>query len=240
MLLNDRFVGSFGTVPPGDRSLIVKVAVSAARNGFAVVPMQDDAINPACALTLRDAKKDHECYHPLTEDTKVRAAFQRLTKDGKTCNLAIDIGQSNIGIATDVSWWEGPEISPTLIGLNGERIYVFDLNGYEGIVDPAIQTEGTLLVPPTTDDGGITRVELVGQLNHLTDNVPTETEEQEEVTPEQSRELWESRPEEEAKQDARIAALEEANERLTAQLDKLQQALVVGLTAMKELRDRKE
>lgn len=246
MLLNDRLVGSFGTVAPGDRSLIVKVAVAAVRNGFAVVPMQDDTVTPACALTIRDSKKPHECYHVLTEDTKVRPAFQRLTKDGNTCNLAIDIGASNVVVTEEVdSWWVGPEISPTLIGLDGRRYYVFDLDGsteedYARLPDNAM-TEGTLLVPPTTDDGGTTRVEIVGQINHLSDNKETETEDMTEN----------DRDENTIALAGRIEALElivadqgQAIDDLRGQLaglklttGKLQEAMITGLTAMKELRD---
>jgi hypothetical protein len=256
MLLNDRFVGSFGSVAAGDDELIVKVAVAAVRNGFAVVPMQFNSSEPACALTAAAAKKepDHECYHVLTEDTKVRATFQRLTKakagsdEKPRIGLAIDIGASNIAVTEEVeSWWEGPEISATLIMPDGRGVYVFDLSNsteedYSRLPDNVVN-EGTLLVPPSQFDGK--PVILIGQMNYLSDNHELfDNEEEETVTGEQARELWETRPMENNEMSSRIEELEQtvadqgqALDDLRATAAKFQEALVVALTTVKELRD---
>lgn len=231
MLLNDRFVGTFGTVAPGDRELIVKVAVAAARNGFGVVPLTDEG-EPACALGVRDAKKPHDCYHVLTVDTQVRAAFNRLTKDGATCNLGIDLAASNIGITTDVSWWNGPELSPTLIMPEGERLYVFDVSDADQRVienlDGTFVMDGTLMVPPSClPNDPAAMVRLIGQMNYLKDN---NAEKEETVTPEETRELWENRPAETLALEARIDSLEN-------QVAALKSALIVALTNIKELKE---
>lgn len=227
ILLNDRFVGSFGVVAPGDDELIVKIAVAAVRQGFAVVPMQYNSNEPACALTIRDSKKPHDCYHVMTEDTKVRAAFTRLikpTKDNENprVGLAIDLGASNIGVTHDISeWWVGPEISPTMVMPDGRALYVFDLTGY-GINDipDGMLCSGTLLVPPSIYDD--IPVVLVGQMNNFSDN-----EQEQEQTMSSPADLWNS--DREAEMNARIEALE-------ATVEKLQNALIVALTAMKEIK----
>jgi hypothetical protein len=164
MLLNDRLVGSLGIVAPGDDSAITKVAVHAVRNDLAVVPWKADVAEPACALGVRDSKKPHDCYHVMTEDTKVRAAFNRLTKDGAKVRLALDLEASGLGIMDDVSgWWEGPEISPTLEMPDGTQYYVFDIKSFEGELPERMVTKGSLLVPPSCDNGKPVR--MIGQMN---------------------------------------------------------------------------
>lgn len=268
MLLDDRFVGCFGTVAAGDKSLIAKIAVDAARRGFGVVPMQADAVNTACALGVRDSKKEHDCYHVMTEDTKVRAAFNRLIKADEQTNLAIDIGASNIGITSDVSWWVGSEISPTMLGLDGEAIYVFDLTDAdpEQIRGAGLTLEGLLLVPPTTDAEAGDYVQLVGQMNSLTDNVEKEdtgmndddrnnmasdfedgipegtvvvNPDKDEYRMEIPDTLWNNEAQDFAALSARLDDLSATVEGLTETIGRLQEALVVALTAMKELRDGK-
>lgn len=241
MLLEDRFVGSFGIVAAGDDELIVKVAVAAVRNGFAVVPMQFNSDAPACALTAAAAKKepDHECYHVLTEDTKVRATFQRLTKPkaGETekprIGLAIDLAASDIGVTEDVSWWVGPEISPTMVMPDGQGLYVFDLTGETDVPDGMITT-GTLLVPPSQVDDK--PVILVGQINSPSDNIPSDNNEEEDMSPEVET-IWNETDENTIAMAGRIEALELQIAELNETVDKLRNALVVGLTAMKEIRD---
>lgn len=246
MLLEDRFVGSFGIVAAGDDELVVKVGVAAVRNRFAVVPMQFDTNLPACALTAAAAKKepDHRCYHVFTEDTKLRTALTRMTKakagsdEKPRVGLAIDLAASEIGIAYDISqFWVGPPISPTLIGPDGEEIFVFDLSN--GDIDHEdIITEGTLLVPPSQVKGK--PVQLVGQMSSTSDNVQPEnplTEgtpvEEETVT----ENIWNDKDENTIALAGRIEALELQIGELNETIGKLQNALVVGLTAMKELRD---
>lgn len=239
MLLDDRFVGTFGIVAAGDRELITKVAVDAARKGFGVVPMQADGVNPACALGVRDAKKEHDCYHVMTEDTKVRAAFNRLTKDGAVCNLAIDLAASNIAVATDVSWWVGPEISPTLIGLDGEKLYVFDLTDVDVKqvmpISEFLTLDGILLVPPTADDEAGDHIQLIGQMNSINDNVAKEeTEMADEGVPDT---LWNNDAQDYAEMSERVEALGYQINELTEGFDRLKEALVVALTTIKELKD---
>ena len=256
ILLEDRFVGTFGTVPAGDRSLITKIAVEAARRGFGVVPMQADAVNPACALGVRDAKKEHECYHVLTSDTKVRAAFNRLTKDDGVVNLAIDVAASGIGWCHDVSdWWVGPPISPTMLGLDGDAIYVFELTDPRDMNNPHLHTTGTLLVPPTADDESGDYIQLIGQMNRLSDNVRTEIQEEATVAATENEEtvvvnpdkdefrmeiadtLWNNDPQDLAALTERLSKAEQDLVLLKDGFGKLQNALVVALTTLKELRD---
>lgn len=226
MLLDDRLVGTFGSVAAGDREKIVRIAVDAARRGFGVVPLADDGV-PACALTIRESKKPHDCYHVLTVDTQVRAAFNRLTKDGATCNLAIDLDVSMIGVTTDISWWVGPEISPTLVMPDKTALYVFDLTSYDAAELPdSMVTSGTLMVPPSYHSGTERAVELIGQMNYLSDNVRTDKEETVDIADNEAAAL-----------SARVESLELKLEEMAATMGKLREALVVALTAMKELQD---
>lgn len=254
ILLDDRFVGTFGVVAAGDDSAIVKVAVAAARAGFGVVPMQYNSSTPACGLTIRESKKPHDCYHVYTEDTKVRPAFQRLTKDEARVGLAIDLGISNIGVIDNVDWWEGPEISPTLVMPDDKVLYVFDLSDADqanpvdtkDIIPESMITSGTLLVPPSVFDDK--PVVLVGQMNKLSDNVRTETQEEETVAATETEvpdTLWNNDTQDVAVLTERVEALEIALresagtiEALTEKFGKLQEALVVALTTIKELKNR--
>lgn len=125
MLGVDRFVGVFGAVPAGDNDpdTLVRIAVGAVRQGFAIVVDRPLSKIPMCTLTTRDAKKEdeaaqaasreagnprwqnvrHDCglKHAITEDTDARRILKRLTKDDTRVNLGVELGASRM-VVVDV------------------------------------------------------------------------------------------------------------------------------------------
>lgn len=242
MLLNDRFVGTFGIVPAGDKTEIVKLSVAAVRAGFRIVVLRGH--EQICPLGVRDRKKPHECYHVFTEDTKMRAAMNRLVKEHgvEELNLALDIGASNLIVTTGrPDWWVGPEIGPTLLMPNGTHLYVFDTTDADPADMPDLPIPRELLmVPPSTLGGGA--VQLVGQLNYLTDNKKEETT----VDPQTADiedgtvpdTLWNNDAQDLAQLTDRVEALEIANREMAGTLEALREGMLVALGTIAELRDK--
>lgn len=123
MISIDVFADTFGAVPAGDTEKLVKIAVLAVRNGFAVVLDKPGSKVPLCVLTARAAKladreaqeearsagdphwdrRKHACglYHAFTDDAAVAKVIRRLVKNGITPNLGVEVGKSRM-VVVDV------------------------------------------------------------------------------------------------------------------------------------------
>jgi uncharacterized small protein (DUF1192 family) len=218
MLSNDRFVSVWGAVPAGDTENLVKIAVGAVRNGFAVVPCHPGTDEPMCALGVRDAKKEHECYHPLTVDTKARAAMTRLTKDGARPNLAVDLVASNLAVIENLTM---PGTSPTVVLPDGTTHHWFEVP--EGAVT-TFDRSGHVLVPPSILEAGPVR--LVGQTNQL----PKELIDMA-ATPAENLTIWGS-----TDTDERVEALEAEVAALKEDLAAAKKAAKTALAVILEMR----
>lgn len=211
MLSNDRFVASFGAVPAGDLSEIVKVGVHAVRNGFGIVPCHPDTAEPMCTLTAAAAKKepDHDCYHVITDDKQARTILTRLTRNEQTVNLAIDLEASKMIVRPDND-------NPTI--KIGNRGFAF-LEGEPSVTDH-------WLVPPSVVDG--TPLMLVGQTNPV--------EEEEPVTaPDDLAQRVEVL---ETETERSLSALEAEVDQLRTSFAAMKSALVVALKELQELKNR--
>lgn len=123
MISTDAFANTFGAVPAGDTERLVKLAVLAVRNGFAVVLNHPGTKKPLCTLVARAAKladaeaqalaKDagdsnwsrrrHACgiAHAFTDAASVAKVIRRLVKNGITPNLGVEVGRSRM-VVVDV------------------------------------------------------------------------------------------------------------------------------------------
>lgn len=123
MISNDTFAACFGSVPAGDTESLVRVAVHAVRNGYAIVPNRPGQKVPVCTLTARQAKqadtaaqqeakaagdvywqrRRHPCglHHAITEDTVARRVIARLLESAGPINLGIEVGRSRM-VVVDV------------------------------------------------------------------------------------------------------------------------------------------
>jgi hypothetical protein len=210
----------FGSVPAGDEENLVKIAVGAVRAGFAVVPCVRGTSEPQCTLTAQQAKKepDHHCYHPLTSDTMARTVINRLTKDGKLVNLAIDLGLSGMAVLENC---DVPGTTPT-VTVGQDHYHWFEVpEGVEPTAD--VLYHGHMLVPPSILDNNL--VMAVGQTNPL----PKELREEE--TAVETNTVWD-----ETDADQRVEELQARVELLEGQWDKMRNALKVALGEIAKLK----
>jgi hypothetical protein len=248
VLSNDRLVGVFGSVPAGDRSALVKIAVAAVRAGFHLVVCEDGSDKPVCTLTARDQKKDpdHECYHVLSDDKTTRTVLNRLTKakgDGSpasTYNLAVELEPSKLAVAVD---WTHPEISATMERPDGSTQTWFEVED-PGDVPEEFITKGALLVPPSLI--GEDPIRLVGQLNYWVEHLPIEgkftTRQETELTADLGeavqQSIWNDNvasDDHSTMDDARYEELKQENAELAARLDKMAQSMKDASDAMGEM-----
>jgi AAA domain/Bifunctional DNA primase/polymerase, N-terminal len=118
MIVNDRFVGTFGRVRAGDPEELRNVVVGAVRAGYAVVVNKPGSKEPMCTLTVRDAKaadmaakedakergdrfwdrRVHKCgfAHALTDDKVANRVMQRMIKTYGHVNIGLDPGRSKL------------------------------------------------------------------------------------------------------------------------------------------------
>jgi hypothetical protein len=203
-------VASFGSVPAGDLSDVVKVGVGAVRAGFGVVPCHPGTDEPMCTLTATAAKKDpdHYCYHVLTDDKNTRTVLTRLTRNDAQVNLAVDLEASRMAVL-------GGSDNPTVI-MHEQPLGDEWFEIPEGVTaTSAVISTGHILVPPSTLDGQ--PLQLVGQTNQL-------PEEYQEMTQES---IWEDPSDIED----RVKSLEE-------KVAVLQSVMTVILTELKGLKEK--
>ncbi|HYJ33772.1 MAG TPA: AAA family ATPase [Candidatus Binatia bacterium] len=119
MIATDKFAATFALMPPGDRSIMPTIARTAARNGYAVVPIAPNGKTPLCTLTARQAKAAdkaaqeaareagrgnwedarHACgiAHAITDPAVADRVFKRLTKErGGPINIGVEVGRSRM------------------------------------------------------------------------------------------------------------------------------------------------
>jgi hypothetical protein len=123
MISTDAFANTFGAVAAGDTEKLVKLAVLAVRNGFAVVLNHPGTKKPLCTLVARAAKladmeaqalakeagdsnwqrRRHACgiAHAFTDSASVAKVIRRLVKNEITPNLGVEVGRSRM-VVVDV------------------------------------------------------------------------------------------------------------------------------------------
>lgn len=123
MIVNDRFMGTFGRVPAGSDEGLANVVTGAVRAGFAVVLNRPGTKTPLCTLTAREAKeKDaaareaaeaagdphsarrrHACgiAHALTDPATAPRIAARMVKRHGHVNLGVHVGLSRL-VCVDV------------------------------------------------------------------------------------------------------------------------------------------
>jgi hypothetical protein len=123
MISTDAFADTFGAVPAGDTEKLVKLAILAVRNGFAVVLDKPGEKVPLCTLVpaarkkadreaqalAKDAgdehwaRRRHACglHHAFTNDAAVARVLRRLIKNGQVPNIGVEVGRSKM-IVVDV------------------------------------------------------------------------------------------------------------------------------------------
>jgi len=123
VISTDAFANTFGAVPAGDTEKLVKLAVLAVRNGFALVLDKPGQKVPLCTLAAaqgkradreaqekaRDAGDDnwgrrrHPCgiHHAFTDEAAVSRVMRRMIKNGITPNFGVEVGLSRM-IVVDV------------------------------------------------------------------------------------------------------------------------------------------
>lgn len=123
MISTDVFANTFGAVPAGDTEKLVKIAILAVRNGFAVVLNRPKSKQPLCPLTARNAKiadaeaqataresgdqhwdrRRHACgiHHAFTDDKQMGTAIRRVIKNHGSVNLGVEVGRSRM-VVVDV------------------------------------------------------------------------------------------------------------------------------------------
>jgi len=145
------FTSIFGMGPGIE---VRRIAMTATRHGYAVIPVQPLSKAPSCTLTRAQRKvagKAHKCgvYHAITEPKIADRVFARLAKglEGETMNLGIVAGPSTLlavdadtpgAVASFGEHWPGePTVrtpgsqrGETWVHSNGGHWY-FDLTGLE-------------------------------------------------------------------------------------------------------------
>lgn len=120
MISTDAFANTFGAVPAGDTERLVKLAILAVRNGFAVVLNHPGTKKPLCPLVARQQKladaeareeakragdanwerRRHPCgiAHAFTEANAVAKVIRRLVKNEIVPNLGVEVGRSRMAV----------------------------------------------------------------------------------------------------------------------------------------------
>lgn len=130
MIVNDRFMGTFGRVPAGSDEGLANVVTGAVRAGYAVVLNHPGTKTPLCTLTAREAKeadraaqaaaqeaedpyadrRRHTCgiAHALTDPATAPRIASRLIKRHGHVNIGVHVGLSRL-VCVDVDTAEQDE-----------------------------------------------------------------------------------------------------------------------------------
>ena len=160
------FTEIFGMFPPGEGD-VRRVAMTAARAGFAVVPVKPLAKAPLCTLNQNERRAlkggRHECgvHHWTLDADRIDRDFKRLTKDipdDLHLNLGIVPGPSRLimadadtpeAVAAMRQWWDGPpNVLTPGVNRSGEWVHKEGGHWYWAIPDdlamPTIKKQRTV------------------------------------------------------------------------------------------------